>query len=235
VRRVTTTSDPESVLELRQYTLVPGRRDDLVALFDTHFLESQDAVGGRVLGQFRDLDDADRFVWVRAFADMASRQRALEGFYGGPVWAAHRDAANATMVDSDDVLLLRPAEGSGFRTAGLVRAPADDTSGGAGAAPVTVVHVTVVEVPAGAESDLIAWWTGQVEPAVRAAGGRPLGCLVTEPAANTFPALPVREDEHVLVGFVAYDDDAAVDRPEPSFGRVLQHLRLAPTARSLLR
>ncbi len=235
MRRVTTTSDPESVLELRQYTLVPGRRDDLVALFDTYFLESQDAVGGRVLGQFRDLDDPDRFVWVRAFADLASRQRALEGFYGGPVWAAHRDAANATMVDSDDVLLLRPAaDGSGFRTDGLVRAPAEDTGGGIGTASGPVVHVTVVEVPAGSESDLVAWWTAQVEPAERAAGGRPLGCLVTEPAANTFPALPVREGEHVLVGFVAYDDASGV-RPEPPVGRVLQHLRLAPTARSLLR
>ncbi|RPK34941.1 hypothetical protein EES40_32340 [Streptomyces sp. ADI93-02] len=36
---------------------------------------------------------------------------ALEGFYTGPVWREHRDAADATMVDSDDVLLLR---GPGF-------------------------------------------------------------------------------------------------------------------------
>ena len=27
-------------------------------------------------------------------------------FYGGPVWQAHRNEANATMVDSDNVLLL---------------------------------------------------------------------------------------------------------------------------------
>ena len=52
------------------------------------------------------------------------------------------------------------------------------------------------------ERDLVTWWTGQVEPAVLAAGGRPFACLVTEPAANTFPALPVREGEHVLVGLV---------------------------------
>ncbi len=235
MRRVTTTADSERVLELRQYTLVPGRRDDLIALFDAQLLESQDAVGGRVLGQFRDLDDPDRFVWVRAFADKTSRQRALEAFYGGPVWAAHRDAANATMVDSDDVLLLRPATWeSGFRTDGLVRPRPGDADDTGGRSPTTV-HVTVVEVPAGSEPDLVSWWTGQVEPAASADGGRPLGCLVAEPAANTFPALPVREGEHVLAGFVAYDDAVAPHRPGPPTGRVLQRLRLAPTRRSLLR
>ena len=62
-----------------------------------------------MLGQFRDLDDADRFVWLRGFESMAARPAALGAFYDGPVWKAHREAANATMIDSDDVLLLQPA------------------------------------------------------------------------------------------------------------------------------
>ncbi len=46
---------------------------------------------------------------------MASRAQALQDFYGGPVWKAHRETANTTMVDSDNVLLLRPASStSGF-------------------------------------------------------------------------------------------------------------------------
>src|SRR5207248_8870140 len=57
-----------------------------------------------VVGQFRDLDDPDRFVWLRAFDSMPARQAALEAFYYGPVWRAHRDAANDTMIDSDDAL-----------------------------------------------------------------------------------------------------------------------------------
>src|SRR4030095_3778261 len=105
-----------SVLELRQYTLHPGRRDVLIELFDREFIESQEALAMTVVGQFRDLDEPNRFVWLRGFADMASRARALEGFYGGPVWKAHREAANATMIDSDNVLLLRPAHpGSEFQ------------------------------------------------------------------------------------------------------------------------
>src|SRR5260370_24119248 len=63
-----------------------------------------------VLGQFRDIGDPDRFVWLRGFPDMAARAGALRRFYGGPVWKAHRNEANATMIDSDNVLLLRLAD-----------------------------------------------------------------------------------------------------------------------------
>ena len=52
-----------------------------------------------VLGRFRDVDDLDRFVWLRGFRDMSARAQGLGAFYGGPVWRRHRDVANATMVE----------------------------------------------------------------------------------------------------------------------------------------
>ena len=100
---------PPKVIELRQYTLHPGQRDTLIDLFEREFVQPQRAAGIQLLGRYRDLDRPDRFVWLRGFADMAARPAALAAFYDGPVWRAHRDAANATMIDSDDVRLLRPA------------------------------------------------------------------------------------------------------------------------------
>ncbi|MET0237482.1 MAG: NIPSNAP family protein, partial [Kibdelosporangium sp.] len=98
------------IVELRQYTLKPGKRDTLVSLFEQHLLDSQRAVGIDVLGQFYDLDDPDRFVWLRAFEDMAARKAALTAFYvQSEAWRTHGPAAGETMVDSSDVLLLRPA------------------------------------------------------------------------------------------------------------------------------
>src|SRR5690349_20512713 len=94
------------VVELRQYTLRPGQRDTLVDLFDGELVEPQEATGMAVLGQFRDLDDPDRFVWLRGFPSTAARAPSLHAFYGGPTWKRHGPAANATMIDSDDVLLL---------------------------------------------------------------------------------------------------------------------------------
>jgi hypothetical protein len=45
------------VLELRQYTLHPGKRDVLIELFDREFVESQEVLGMDLVGQFRDLDE----------------------------------------------------------------------------------------------------------------------------------------------------------------------------------
>ena len=95
-------------VELRQYTLHDGSRELLVDLFEREFIASQEALGIRLFGPFLDLEDPNRFVWLRGFPDMERRADMLSSFYDGPVWRAHRDRANATMVDSDNVLLLRP-------------------------------------------------------------------------------------------------------------------------------
>src|SRR5512138_1028911 len=80
------------IVELRQYLLHPGQRDTLIDLFDRELVETQEATGMTLIGQFRDLDDPDCFVWLRGFADMPARLRALHAFYGGPVWKKHRQA-----------------------------------------------------------------------------------------------------------------------------------------------
>src|SRR6478672_11671530 len=94
------------IVELRQYTLHDGQRGVLVNLFEREFVESQEALGMKVIGTFIDIDRPNRFVWLRGFGDMDSRLAGLTSFYGGPVWQAHRSEANAAMIDSDNVLLL---------------------------------------------------------------------------------------------------------------------------------
>src|SRR5580693_6998184 len=119
------------VVELRQYRLRPGQRELLIELFDREFVESQEAEGMAVVGQFRDLDDPDRFVWIRGFASMPARARALAGFYGGPAWKASSAQANATMLDTDDVLLLRPVTAlAGFPVPAAPRPGAAGTGAG---------------------------------------------------------------------------------------------------------
>jgi len=237
------------VLELRQYTLKPGQRDVLIDLFEREFVESQEALGMRLVGQFRDLDRPDRFVWIRGFADMPARAEALGAFYGGPVWKAHREAANATMLDSDNVLLLRPADAnSAFDGPELSRAPI----GSAGLSPSRIL-ATIYSLDHPVDDDFRRFFDTHVEPAQVEAGARPLARLETEPAENTFPRLPVREGEHVFVSFAAFADDAALREYEtelaasPRWSRQVlpellgrlrtapEVLRLVPTARSQLR
>ncbi|HXS73861.1 MAG TPA: NIPSNAP family protein [Rhodanobacteraceae bacterium] len=237
------------IVELRQYTLHPGARETLIDLFDREFVESQEALGMRVLGQFRDLDNADRFVWLRDFPDMPSRARSLAAFYGGPVWKAHREAANATMLDSDNVLLLRPvAPDSGFDLSAARRAPI-----GHGDASSELIVATLYAFDAPVDREFLAFFADVVEPALIASGAPPLVRLATCYEPNNFPALPVREGEHVFAWFAGFADHAAYARHiaalthssrwRDSIAPGLRHrliappqaLRLTPTARSLLR
>jgi hypothetical protein len=194
---------PCSVVELRQYTLHPGRRETLVSLFEREFIEPQETAGMRVLGQFEDLDRPDHFVWFRGFADMDARRTALTTFYGGPVWAAHRDAANATMVDSDDVLLLHPVRpSSGFP--GRTRATP-------GTRETTRLLLRILHRAPGA-TDLVDFCLEHVEPALEGTGAPVLAWLETNHAPNDYPRLPVREDADVVVCLSALPDEGALRR-----------------------
>ncbi|MGM9484996.1 NIPSNAP family protein [Roseateles sp. NT4] len=224
------------VVELRQYTLHPGKRDTLIELFDREFVESQEALGIRVIGQFRDLDGPDRFVWLRGFADMAARGDSLPAFYFGPVWAQHRNTANPTMIDSDNVLLLRPA----WAAAALPSPAKPRAERGSTALPPGLVVATVFHLKAPAGPEQLALARGPLSEALRAAGAKQLAWYVTEATANNFPRLPVREGEHVLVSLALFDDaKAALSRDfgaslQPWLAKPTQALRLVPTARSAL-
>jgi hypothetical protein len=149
----------------------------------------------RVLGTFRDLDREDRFVWLRAFDDMASRLSGLTAFYSGAVWKQHGPVANTTMVSVDDVLLLHP---------------------------VTDLVLPVARDLTTAESELVVTVHDRsllpdLDPG--------LGLLESDTSHNDFPALPVREGVDVAV---------RIGRDVPR-SPAQQVIRLAPTARSLLR
>lgn len=78
-----------------------------MTLFRREFIVPQDTLAW-VLASHAELEDPERFVWLRAFADRTSRACALEQFYHWLAWQAHRQADNDTMRESDNVLLLKP-------------------------------------------------------------------------------------------------------------------------------
>ena len=232
------------IVELRQYTLHAGRRDTLVALFDAEFVAPQEALGAHVVGQFRDLDDVDRFVWLRGFASMEARADALAAFYDGPVWKAHRSAANETMLDSDNVLLLRPwRAGAGF-------APVDARPP---RSPASIVTATIHELDPTTIERFASFFETTMRPMLERLGVEILAVFVSHPGPNSFPRLPIRADAPVLIWFARFageaDQRAFADRwsaesgwrdaaPEallPAFMRKPEVLRLRATAGSALR
>jgi len=227
------------VVELRQYTLHDGRRDALIELFERQFVESQEALGMKVIGTFRDLDRPNRFVWIRGFKDMDARLAGLSAFYSGPVWQAHRSEANATMIDSDNVLLLHaPVSAAAFSSE-----PPRPRIGERRTSGRIVANIYYLASPS---ADVAEHFEQDALPKVRASGVPVLAWFTTATAANNYPRLPVREDEGALVWFAKFRDDAdyearksaidtAVAGLRLSLVREPEVLRLEPTDRSELR
>jgi hypothetical protein len=232
-------TERHAVVELRRYGLHPGKRETLIELFDRELVETQEAVGIRVIGQFRDVDDPNAFVWLRGFTDMPARGAALEAFYGGPVWREHRDAANATMIDWDNIALLRPARPEPALDPGG-RPPPD-----AGSVPPGMIAATICSLRRSAAAAFPSFFERELEPRLRRAGADVVAAYSTEHSPNNFPALPIREGEELFVWLSRFADQAAhaehaarLDLAEALAGRVDEApttWRLTPTSRSLLR
>jgi hypothetical protein len=233
----------DSVFELRQYTLHRGQRDTLITLFESAFVEPQNALGARVIGTLRDLDDPDRFVWIRGFRDMRSRREALDAFYTGPVWQANRAAANATILDSDNVLLLQLAGSV------AIFATAAASSGGTGG----IIGATIYYLDSTDARQFAQFFEQTMLPHVAELGVQPIARLFTQEAPNDYPRLLIREHDRTFVWFAQWANvrdeaafvaafsslsgwrDAAPDAVLPALMRKPERLRLLPTAGSALR
>jgi hypothetical protein len=97
------------VIELRNYLVRRGRRDEFINLFEENFVQSQNLLGGYILGQYRVKGADDNFFWIRGFKDMPARNKFLNDFYfGSPAWKQHKSEANSMLLNNDNVYLLKP-------------------------------------------------------------------------------------------------------------------------------
>jgi hypothetical protein len=179
---------------------------------------------------------------------MSWRAQALKDFYRGPVWKAHREASNATMIDSDNVLLLHPAT----PTSGFSLANRERPRPGSNDARSELILATIYYFDAPVDAAFVEFFEKTVKPAVIGSGATVLAYLVTEDSENTFPPLPVREGENVFVSLAHFNDPAAYERHlaalthsphwrdqiSKELARRLKRkpeiLKLSPTTRSLL-
>lgn len=231
-----------TLFELRNYSTRPGRRDALVDLFERHFLDAYEGAGTRVVGTFTNLRNPDRWIWIRAFADNRARGEALDGFYSSREWLARRAAANDTIADISDALLLRLR----FGELAALRAP----DGGAGR-PASVVECLRWFPREGLAARLADRVLADLVPLLARRGAIPAAVLESVALPNSYPRLPLRGDAAVVVlaryadgasyqaGLAARDRSTAwlqaIDGIDQLAVRPLEAWPLHPTARSALR
>lgn len=231
------------VVEFRRYAIKDGERERFAHYFECYFPEAFQQLGAIAFGQFLERRNATWFSWLRGFRDIDARATVNSAFYYGPLWKEHRSRMNDLLLDSDNVLLLRPLEPA----RGIPVLPAVDVVREADAARGVVV-AQIFAVAAGSVDDF-AREAEETFASYRNVGVREAGVLVTLDVPNNFPQLPFRTDGPYLVwlGMIA-DDETLEVRFKPLAERSAQSLStsgllrgtselvlLDPTSRSRLR
>lgn len=229
-----------ALFEFRTYEMRAGRRDVLIDLFETAFLDEYEKHGAHVLATFRDVDFADRWVWMRAFEDGRARGRALTAFYSSDIWRRLRVEANTTIRDTRNALLLRMVSGD----------IADAESGQERRIQGGIIVSSVQIVPFGSERAHARAFADYAMPLLHELGGAPFATMETDRSQNCYPRQAVRP-ESVFVTLTRFESRerheeflrqretsrAWRDDVKSRLGgpRAPEIMRLAPTTRSRMR
>jgi hypothetical protein len=192
------------VIEFRRYTIKEGEREHFAEYFD-YFPEAFQQMGAIVFGEFFERKNPVGFTWMRGFKTTDARAIINSSFYYGPLWKEHASTMNSLMVDSNNVLLLRP-----LTTArGVPVLPAvDPIKERKGAQGVVVAQIFAVKRNS---IDDFAKQAEETFVTYRAAGAREAGVLVTLDVPNNFPQLPVRTDGPYLVWLGIVKDNKTLE------------------------
>lgn len=104
------------IIEIRRYTLHPGRREAFIAFFEATNRPALRDAGMLVFGLMRDTENPDMVHWMRAFKDEAARETIKDSFYDGPVWNQEVEPIVMPMIAHFEASVCETTDGFlGFR------------------------------------------------------------------------------------------------------------------------
>jgi len=102
------------IVEVRSYRIKPGKRDEFIKIFETRAVPAQREYGIKIVGPLLDVENPNKFVFLRSFPSLEDRDRMKEAFYGGEVWKSELEAIAMPLLDSYDVILCEASPGCVF-------------------------------------------------------------------------------------------------------------------------
>jgi len=99
------------IVEVRCYRIKPGRREEFIQFFETRAVPALRSHGMKILGPLLDLENPNKFVWLRSFPSLAERERMKDAFYGGELWKDELESIAMPMLESYDVILCETSPG----------------------------------------------------------------------------------------------------------------------------
>ena len=102
------------IVEVRSYRIKPGKRDEFIKLFETRAVPAQRTYGIKIIGPFLDVENPNKFVFLRSFPSLEDRDRMKEAFYGSELWKTELEGLAMRLLDSYDVILCETSPGCVF-------------------------------------------------------------------------------------------------------------------------
>jgi quinol monooxygenase YgiN len=102
------------IVEVRAYRIKPGHRDEFLKMFETRAVPALRSHGMKILGPLLDVENPNKFVFLRSFPSLDERDRMKNEFYGGELWKNELEAIAMPLIDSYDVILCETSSGCVF-------------------------------------------------------------------------------------------------------------------------
>ena len=99
------------IVEVRSYRITPGRRDEFIELFEKRSAPALRSHGMKVVGPLIDLENPNKFVFLRGFPSMEDLHRMKTEFYEGKLWKEELESIAMPMIESYDVILCETSAG----------------------------------------------------------------------------------------------------------------------------
>jgi hypothetical protein len=102
------------IVEVRAYRIKPGHRDEFIKLFESRAIPALREYGMKVVGPLIDVENPNKFVFLRSFPSLEERDQMKDAFYGGPLWKNELEELAMPLLESYDVILCETSPGCVF-------------------------------------------------------------------------------------------------------------------------
>jgi heme-degrading monooxygenase HmoA len=99
------------IVEVRSYRITPGKRDEFIEFFEKRSVPALRSHGMKVVGPLTDLENPNKFVFLRGFPSMEDLYRMKSEFYEGKLWKEELESLAMPMIESYDVILCETSAG----------------------------------------------------------------------------------------------------------------------------
>jgi hypothetical protein len=99
------------IVEVRSYRIKPGHRDEFIKLFETRAIPALRSHGMKILGPMIDVENPNKFVWLRSFPSLEERDRMKNEFYESELWKKELEKIAMPLLESYDVILCETSSG----------------------------------------------------------------------------------------------------------------------------